>query len=118
LILPTCNTEAKNLHLAEIAEMVAPGAHAVLMVDQAGWLAPIDAPRRATQHNHHGSAAEMPRAQSGRERVAVHARQLALQPRLQIPMTIFDHCCEAWNKLVDQPWHIMSIGFRQWAHEF
>ena len=26
-----------NLHLAEIALMVAPGAHAVLLVDQAGW---------------------------------------------------------------------------------
>jgi hypothetical protein len=26
-----------NLHLAEIAGMVAPGAHAVLLVDQAGW---------------------------------------------------------------------------------
>jgi transposase len=23
---------------------------------------------------------------------------------------IVDHCCEAWNKLVDQPWTIMSIG--------
>jgi len=26
-----------NLHLAEIAEAIAPGAHAVLLVDQAGW---------------------------------------------------------------------------------
>jgi hypothetical protein len=26
-----------NLHLAEIAQAVAPGAHAVLLVDQAGW---------------------------------------------------------------------------------
>jgi transposase len=25
------------MHLAEIAETVAPGAHAVLVVDQAGW---------------------------------------------------------------------------------
>jgi putative transposase len=31
LILPS------NLHLAEIARTVAPGAHAVLLVDQAGW---------------------------------------------------------------------------------
>jgi hypothetical protein len=23
-----------------------------------------------------------------------------------------DHCCAAWNKLVDQPWRIMSIGLR------
>src|ERR1700733_4222240 len=37
LIMPTCNTEAMNLHLAEIAQMIAPGAHAVLLVDQAGW---------------------------------------------------------------------------------
>ena len=35
--MPACNTEAMNLHLAEIAKIVAPGAHAVLLVDQAGW---------------------------------------------------------------------------------
>jgi putative transposase len=29
---------------------------------------------------------------------------------------ILDHCCHAWNKLVDQPWTIMSIGMRDWAH--
>ena len=29
-----------------------------------------------------------------------------------------DHCCEAWNKLTDQPWTIMSIGLRDWAHRF
>ena len=29
-------------------------------------------------------------------------------------------CCdaEAWNKLVDQPWKIMSLGMRKWAHGF
>jgi DDE superfamily endonuclease len=37
LILLACNTEAMNLHLAEIAKAVAPDAHAVLLVDQAGW---------------------------------------------------------------------------------
>jgi transposase len=26
-----------NLHLAEIAKAVAPGAHGVLLLDQAGW---------------------------------------------------------------------------------
>ena len=25
---------------------------------------------------------------------------------------IVEHCCDAWNKLVDQPWKIMSIGHR------
>jgi len=27
-----------------------------------------------------------------------------------------DHYCHAWNKLVDQPWRIMSIGLRDRAH--
>ena len=31
---------------------------------------------------------------------------------------LVDHCCKAWNKLVDQPWRIMSLGLRDWAHEF
>ncbi len=31
---------------------------------------------------------------------------------------IVDHCCDAWNKLVAQPWRIMSIGLRDWAHGF
>jgi len=29
---------------------------------------------------------------------------------------LVDHCCAAWNKLIDQPWTIMSIGLRDWAH--
>src|SRR5262245_40204569 len=37
LILPACNTEAMNLHLAEIAAPAEPAAHAVLLADQAGW---------------------------------------------------------------------------------
>jgi len=25
---------------------------------------------------------------------------------------IVDHCCDAWNRLIDQPWLIMSRGMR------
>jgi hypothetical protein len=28
---------------------------------------------------------------------------------------IVDPCCSAWNRLIDQPWIIMSIGLRDWA---
>ena len=107
------NTEAMNLHLAEIATQIAPGAHAAL-VDQAGWhlsgrlvmppnitLIPLPANNRA---------------QSAGKRLAVPARQLALKSNLQIRDDVVNHCCEAWNKLVDQPWRIMSIGLRNWAH--
>lgn len=27
---------------------------------------------------------------------------------------ILDHGCDAWNRLIDRPWHIMSIGLRAW----
>jgi hypothetical protein len=36
-VMPRCDTEAMNLHIAEIATQIAPGAHAALLVDQAGW---------------------------------------------------------------------------------
>jgi hypothetical protein len=29
---------------------------------------------------------------------------------------IVEHCCFAWNRLVDQPCRILSIGLRKWAH--
>ena len=31
---------------------------------------------------------------------------------------IVDHYCHAWNRLVEQPWTIMSIGLRDCAHGF
>ena len=37
LVLPFCNTAAMILHLEEISLIVSPGAHAVVLVDQAGW---------------------------------------------------------------------------------
>src|SRR5262245_50996535 len=36
-VLPACNTEAMQLHLDEIAAKITPGAHAILLLDQAGW---------------------------------------------------------------------------------
>src|SRR5918998_2205241 len=37
LVLPRCTTAGMTLHLNEIAHAVAPGAHALVLVDQAGW---------------------------------------------------------------------------------
>jgi len=31
---------------------------------------------------------------------------------------IVDLCCEAWNKLINRPWKIMSIGMRDWANQW
>ena len=37
LVLPRCNTQAMQWHLDEISSQVAPGAHAVLIIDRAAW---------------------------------------------------------------------------------
>lgn len=37
LVLPFCNTETMALHLAEISLAVASEAHAVALMDRAGW---------------------------------------------------------------------------------
>src|SRR3954464_4051698 len=36
LVLPRCTTKGMTLHLNEIAQAVTPGAHALVLVDQAG----------------------------------------------------------------------------------
>ena len=37
LVMPRCDTSAMNEHLKEISRIVDPGAHAVLILDGAGW---------------------------------------------------------------------------------
>jgi hypothetical protein len=37
LIMPICNTLAMNHHLSEISSQVSEDAHAVLILDRAGW---------------------------------------------------------------------------------
>ncbi len=37
LVLPRCNTQAMQWHLDEISSQVTAGAHAALLLDQAGW---------------------------------------------------------------------------------
>jgi transposase len=117
LVLPRCNTAAMSLHLAEIAAAVTPGAHAALLVDQAGWhlshklvvppnLTLVPLPPKCPELN-------------AIENVWRFMRDNWLSNRVFRSYTdILNHCCHAWNKLVEQPWRIMSIGLRQWAHRF
>ena len=37
LVMPQVDTAAMNAHLVEISKAVAPGAHAILVLDGAGW---------------------------------------------------------------------------------
>ena len=104
-----------SLHLAEIANAVAPGAHAVVLLDQAGWhhskrlvipdtITLLPLPSKAPELN-------------PVENVWQFLRENWLSNRVFTSYSdILDHCCAAWSRLVDQPWRIMSIGLRDWAH--
>ena len=94
-VLPFCNTEAMQLHLDEIATKVSAGAHAILILDQAGWHSAKGLGFPATYRFLHSRACR--RAQLPREHLAVHATELAIKRIFKSFDDIVDHCCYAWN---------------------
>ena len=115
LVLPRCNTEGMTLHLAEIAATVAPGAHAVLLLDQARWhgSGALIVPPNITLMPLPSKCPEL----NPVENVWQFMRDNWLSNRIfKSYDDILDQCCFAWNRLADQPWRIMSIGMRKWAH--
>ena len=80
VVLPHVNVEAMNLHLAEVSRGVAEGAHAVLVLDGAGW---HTSPKlRVPEHQLAAAAPLRAGTQPGREPVGVPARQLPEPPRV------------------------------------
>ena len=117
MVLPRCTTEGMSLHLTEIARVVAPGAHAVVLLDQAGWHQSkrLVVPPNVTLMPLPAKAPELNPA----ENVWQFMRENWLSNRIFKSYTdVVDHCCDAWNKLIAQPWLIMSLGPRRWAHRF
>jgi transposase len=115
LVLPSCNTEAMNLHLAEISARVTAGRHCALLLDQAGWHLSdrLVVPHNITIVPLPPKCPELNPA----ENVWQFLRDNKLSNRVFASYdAIVDHCCDAWNWLVDQPWRIMSIGLREWVH--
>jgi hypothetical protein len=117
LVLPRCDTQAMQAHLEEIASQVAPGAHAVLLMDQAGWhisrkltvpanITLLPLPPRSPELNPVENLWQFLRDNWLSNRVFESYDQ------------IVSLCCWAWNQISDQPWKIMSIGLRTWAHGF
>ena len=115
LVMPRCNSDAMGMHLAEISSQVVPGAHAVLMLDQAGWhmSGTLEVPANITLLPLPPKCPEL----NPVENVWQFMRDNWLSNRIFSSYDdIVDHCCFAWNRLTDQPWRIMRLGLRTWAH--
>ena len=103
------------LHLEEISLAVAPRAHALVLLDQAGWHVSkkLLVPSNITLVPLPSKSPEL----NPVENIWQFIRDNWLHRIFKSYDDILDHCCFAWNKLIDMPWKIMSIGTREWAYQ-
>ncbi len=114
LVLPAVNAAAMQAMLDEVSQAVAPGAHAVVLMDRAGWhvaqalvvpanLTPVFLPSYSPELN-------------AIERVWLYRRERFLSHRLWPSYDdILDACCAAWNALLAEPGRIRSLTTLNWA---
>ena len=115
LMMPKANTFAMQAHLNEISLYIAPGAHAALLMDRAGWHTTdkLKVPKNITIILLPSRSPELKPV----ENIWQYLRQNWLSNRV-FPTygAILDAGCQAWNRLIAQPETITSIGMRKWAH--
>lgn len=104
-----------QLHVDEISRNVQRGAHAVLLLDRAGWhtTEKLIVPRNMTLIFLPSRSPEL----NPVENVWQYLRQNWLSNRVfDTYDAIIDAACQAWKNLIDRPEAITSIGMRDWAH--
>ena len=114
LVLPFVNTAAMNAHLAEIARNVTPGAHAVLILDGAGWhgSAALEVPDNLSLLTLPPYSPELNPVEN--VWAYLRANKLAISV-FESYDEIVDACCKAWNFFANDPVAIASITSRTWA---
>jgi len=114
VVMPDVNVEAMEAHLAEIGRRVTVGAHAVLVLDGAGW---HTSPKLRVPDNI--SLLPLPRYSpelNPVENIWEFLRANFLSHRIWPDYdAIVDACCTAWNALMRMPEQIASITSRSWA---
>ena len=115
LVLPNADTYAMNLHLREISAHVAPGAHAILVLDGAGWHrsgGKLVVPDNISLLHLPPYSPEL----NPVENIWQFLRQNFLSNRVFDSYdAIVDACCDAWNALIAMPERIRSIASRDYA---
>ena len=104
-----------QLHLEDISRHVAMGAHAVVLLDRAGWHTTrlLKAPENLTLIYLPSRSPEL----NPQENIWQYMRANWLSNRIfETYDDIIEAACEAWKKLVAIPDTITSIGMRDWAH--
>ncbi len=114
LVMPYADTRAMELHLEEISLNVANGAHAIVIMDGAGWhttgklqvpdnISPLILPPYSPELN-------------PVENIWQYLRQNWLSNRVFKDYDhLLDATCMAWNNLCDIPGKISQITKRSWT---
>jgi transposase len=115
IIMPAANSEAMSEHLKEIGTQVAPGAHAALVCDGAGWHQRgrrLIVPNNITLMPIPSYSPEL----NPMENVWDYLRGNKLSHRVWDTYDdIVQACAEAWRFLIGDPERIRSIATRSWA---
>lgn len=114
LVLPCANAEAMNLHLEEISNQVAAGAHAVLVLDRAGYHkeAALELPQNITLLALPSYSPELNPA----ENIWAYLRGNTLANTVYESYDeIVDTACEAWMFFASDKERVASIATREWA---
>jgi hypothetical protein len=114
LVLPYADTWAMQQHLNEITRHVTTGAHAVLVLDKAGWHTTkrLRVPANITLLHLPAASPEL----NPTENIWQYLRQTHLSNRVfDNYKAVVEACSSAWNKLLAETNRIMSIATRMWA---
>ena len=103
-----------QLLLDELSQAVAADAHAILVLDKAGWhtaerlkwpdnVSPIHLPPYSPELN-------------GIERIWLYLKERYLSHAVfPGPAAIIEACCDAWNKLIAETGRICTLAASSWA---
>jgi transposase len=115
IIMPAVNSEAMAEHLEEISTQVTPGAHAVLLLDGAGWHQPgkrLPVPGNVSLLPLPPYSPEL----NPMENVWEFLRGNFLSHRVwDTYEAILEACRDAWNTLMRTPERLASLTQRSWA---
>lgn len=112
--MPNADTAAMNAHLAEISRTVAEGAHAVLVLDGAGWhgAKALKVPENITLLPLPPYAPELNPIENVWDYLRANRLAFAVFDTYD---DIVTRCCEAWNSFADNIDLVRSITRREYA---
>jgi transposase len=114
LIMPRVNADGMQKHLEEISRHVTPGAHAVVIIDGAGWHTAknLVVPSNISLLKLPPYCPEL----NPQENIWQYLRDNYLSRLVLLDYdAIVEVCDSAWNKLIAETGRIRSIATREWA---